>query len=235
LFGEGYQYLPYFVLAVPEIGRIGVGPGRGQFDLHAIRAIDPVAGHEELVLLPGENVVRVPDVHVEWWQVRSLADEWLAKLGTDGEVQIEFLTPTRLIESKKTVKAPDFGIFFRRLLERIDRLGQQFAGHEKRPKSEIKEVYTLADQVRMVEADVRWEDLKGWSGRRHNQTPMGGFVGRAVYRTHDWGPFLPWLILGQGTQAGKLTVKGNGVYQIHMPGKKGYWEVVQGIHTRVNG
>ena len=29
LFGRALQFLPYFVLAVPEMGRLGVGPGRG--------------------------------------------------------------------------------------------------------------------------------------------------------------------------------------------------------------
>jgi len=36
LFGEAARYLPYFVLAVPETGRTGLGPGRGRFALKTI-------------------------------------------------------------------------------------------------------------------------------------------------------------------------------------------------------
>jgi hypothetical protein len=52
---------------------------------------------------------------------------------------------------------------------------------------------------------------------------MGGLVGFAVYRSKQWDKLLPWLLLGQGVQVGKLTSKGNGVFQVDLPGKPGYW------------
>ena len=45
LFGNGFQFLPYIVLAAAEIGRVGVGPGRrdgqGRFELVAIDSLQP--------------------------------------------------------------------------------------------------------------------------------------------------------------------------------------------------
>ena len=48
-------------------------------------------------------------------------------------------------------------------------------------------------------------------------------MGRAVYRARDWEALLPWLVLGQAVQAGKLTAKGNGVYEIRCGEYGGYW------------
>ena len=130
----------------------------------------------------------------------------------------------RLVERGELARLPDFGVFFRRLLERIDDLARQLAGQERRPAEDVQRLYALADRVRLVDADVEWVDLKSWSGRTRKHTPMGGFVGQARYRAADWTELLPWLIFGQGVQAGKLAVKGNGVFELVLPGRPGYWQ-----------
>lgn len=233
LFGEGFQYLPYFVLAVPEMGRGGVGPGRGSFALEAIWAVNPLNGGIEVVLPPGENTVRVPESNLHWNDAQTMSEKLLAEDLDDGHLRLHFLTPTRLIQAKQTLKLPDFGVLFRRLLRRIDELGEQFAGAQRRAKADIYRLHRLADQVRLVDADVRWVDLMSWSGRTRRKTPMGGFVGTAVYRSSDWGVLLPWLVLGQGTQVGKLAVKGNGVFEIiagHLPE---YWSWMREVALEV--
>jgi hypothetical protein len=225
LFGQGFQYLPYFVLAVPEMGRVGVGPGRGRFDLESIQALNPLAGEVQAVLEAGENVVRVPDGRIDWETALTAARALYPALEENGgNLSLQFLTPTRLIESRALVKTPDFGVFFQRLLQRIDQLAQQHAGDQRRSPEQIESLHALADRVRMVDAQMAWVDIWGPSGRTGNRTPLGGFVGSATYRARDWEPLLPWLLLGQGVQVGKVTVKGNGVFQIILPGIPGYWE-----------
>jgi CRISPR-associated endoribonuclease Cas6 len=144
-------------------------------------------------------------------------------LPSEADLRVRFLSPTRLIDSDSLVKAPDFGIFFRRLLERIDELSKQHNGGTRRSPEEINELYQLADQVRLIEQSTQWVELWGPSGRTGRSTPMGGLVGAAVYRSKDWDRLLPWLLLGQGVQVGKLTSKGNGVFQVERNGKQGYW------------
>ena len=228
LFGQGFQYLPYFVLAVPEMGRIGVGPGRGQFELQAIWNMHPLSGQVEAVLRPGEKVVRVPQGRLDWQAVQEAANGWNEREHPGKSLKIQFLTPTRLVDDGCLVKSPDFGVFFRRLLQRIDQLGQQYAAEARRSPEEVTRLNSLADQVRLVEAEVGWVDLWGPSNRTGRPTPMGGFMGWASYRARDWKPLLPWLLLGQATQVGKLAVKGNGAYQLVLPGRPGYWEQVFG-------
>ena len=216
LYGRGLQYLPYFVLAMPAVGRTGLGPGRGKFELDSIWALNPLTGKEKPVLLPGENIVHMPEATLTWDQVQPTLHQWSTALEADPRLEIQFLTPTRLIYDDALVKTPDFGVFFRRLLERIDHLEQQHANGDSRPQEEIQALYQQADQVRLVEADVTWIDFFGSSRRSHRRTPLSGFIGSATYRSNNWTPLLPWLILGQGTQVGKHTVRGNGCYKIHL-------------------
>ena len=218
LFGSGQNYLPYFVLAVSEMGREGVGPGRGQFGLRSIQAFNPYSdGPGEWVLTPGENLVRLPKLALTWEDARRAAQQWEHSLQANPALRVRFLTPTRLVVDEVLLKSPDFAVFFRRLLERIDDLRQQYAGEARRPAEEVEQLYRLADQVRLVQADTQWVDVWGPSGRTGRRTPMGGLVGAATYRAKTWGLLLPWLILGQGVQVGKLATKGNGVFQLELP------------------
>ncbi len=219
LFGEGFRFLPYFVLAASAMGDTGVGPGRGKFEIVSIHAVNPLTGETRAILAEGERVVRPQSLSVTWEDAQNAA----RLMACDGDVRVRFLSPTRLIDSEALVKAPDFGVFFRRLLERVDELAKQHGGGERRPPKEVTELYSLADQVRLVESSTQWVDLWGPSGRTGRSAPMGGFVGWAVYRSKHWDKILPWLLLGQGVQVGKLTAKGNGVFQVELAGRNGYW------------
>lgn len=218
LYGEGIRYLPYFVLAVPVMGDVGVGPGRGPFALRAISALDPLTGRQQIVLLPGEQVVRIPNLLVRFPPPEPAPQ--------GNRLIIDFLTPLRLIyrlgERETLLKIPTFDIFFQRMLERIDELGRQYAGAERRPADQIEALNAAARSVRLVEQHTQWIDLFTYSGRKGTSTPMGGLVGSAEYYSEQWLLLLPYLRFGQAVQVGKLTVKGNGVFSIRTAPP--YWE-----------
>ncbi|MBS1251766.1 MAG: hypothetical protein MAG451_00799 [Anaerolineales bacterium] len=224
LFGQGFNFLPYFVLAVQEVGRVGVGPGRGTFELDAIWAGNPLAGRVEAVMEPGDSMVHTPDEAVTWEHVQTATDRLRAKLNAGTQLRLHFLSPTRLVYDEALVKTADFGVLFRRMLERIDQLRQQFADEDSRPFEEVERLYSLADQVRVVEDNTEWIEVWSWSGRQRRKQYLSGIVGTATYRARDWDELLPWLVLGQATQVGKLAVKGNGVFEIDVTGVPGYWE-----------
>jgi hypothetical protein len=237
LAGEALRFLPYFVLALPQMGAAGVGPGRGGFQMEAIWAQSSSIGGRQAVVRPGANMVHVPQASMTWDTARRAALRLSDELKRNGRLSIRFITPTRLIDRGSLVRTPDFGVFFRRLLERIDHLREQYAGEPPRGKDEIALLYGVADRVRLMDCDVRWVDFFSWSGRTRRHSPMGGFVGRADYASRDWDPLLPWLIFGQGAQVGKLTSKGNGLFEILAPGIEPYWnwmrrkEVVRDGHS----
>lgn len=219
IIGDGLQYLPYFVLALNDVGRVeGIGPdrreGNGRFHIHTISAVDPLRGDAQLLRSPGDSLVHVPTLHVDAAAVAHISALHMQQLSAKGELTLHFHTPLRLIEQKQPLRAPDFGVFFRRLLYRVDELNRQFAGGERRDKASVEQLYALADKVRLLAYDGRWHELWMYSSRDRRKKPHSGFTGTAVYRADDWTPLLPWLIWGQGAQVGKATTKGNGVYSL---------------------
>lgn len=219
LFGDAFQFLPYVVLAAAEMGRVGVGRGRrdglGRFRLEGICSRNPFTGEERQLLVPGDPLVHVTHAPVSFADVAPYATALGEQLRADGNIlRVRFLSPTRLEEKKRLFKSPDFAVLFRRLLYRIDDLGRQYAGGERRDPAERVFLERAADRVRLVESGARWLELSSWSGRKEQITPFSGLVGVATYQAADWEPLLPWLLLGQGTQVGKSAVKGNGVYEL---------------------
>ena len=230
LFGPGFAYLPYIVLAAAEAGRReGIGPGRreglGRFAVVQITAVDPLRERRQIVLAPGETLVNVPTVHVDTSLVADISTRYLGQIAPDGRLRLHFLSPLRLVEEQQPLHMPDFTVLFKRLLYRLDSLQQQFGGADRRPAPGRRQLERLAEQVRLVDAQVRWEELMVRSGRRDPQrTPLSGLVGTAVYRSTSWEELLPYLIWAQIIQVGKSTAKGNGVVELDAGGMRGYWD-----------
>src|SRR5581483_10445880 len=217
LFGNARQFLPYFILAVPEMGRMGIGPGRGKFRLKRVWALNPLTGESECLLETGSNFVRTPTLSVDQACVEQIGNSRLQmRNGKEVELEIEFVTPLRLIRAEQIVKVPEFPALFGRLLERVDELNQQFADGSRRAVDEVKQFQELAARVQLVEVHTRWVEVWSGSQRRGASSPMGGFVGCARYSAplDVWRSLLPWLLWGELVQVGKDTVKGNGVIRV---------------------
>jgi hypothetical protein len=216
LFGEAVHYLPYFVLAVPETGRGGVGPGRGRFALKSIHAEYPSA-EDHAVLKEGENVVYPPQKKIAHADIQETSKKFFDGLQNEQpHLRIDFLTPLRLIVDEHLLKSPDFGAFFNHLLRRLDELASQHAGSPERPLEERQRLWDLADRVRLVESGTSWVDVSSGSSRTGQQTWISGLMGSAYYSApvEVWNELLPWLLWGEFVQVGKDTSKGNGVYRL---------------------
>lgn len=227
LFGHGWRYFPYVVLAANEMGRGGVGSGRregkGRFRLEQIASMNPLNGLHNELLKRGETLVKIAPAPVSFADSKATASvlaECLAQNG--GRLTIRFHSPLRLVEKGTTLRTADFAVLFKRLLYRIDDLSRQFAAGERRPAAQVMTFERLAERVTLLEDQTEWVELWSWSGRKQDRTPVGGLVGSVTYHAEDWDQLLPWLIFGQGTQLGKSTVKGLGVYSI-VDLRPGYW------------
>lgn len=216
LFGDGWQFTPYFVLAAAEMGREGVGVRRGRFTIRAITALNPLRRREEVILAPGDDRVKVPELAVGWPDAIEATPP-----APQTPITLHFLTPTRLIDDQHLAKEPAFAVFFQRLLRRLDDLRAQFAGEPPRDLAEVAALHHAADQVRLLNAATDWIELMPRSGRDQRSKPLSGLVGAAVYQAEDWRPLWPYLLFGQGLQVGKNVTKGNGVYQLALPTP--YW------------
>ncbi|MCP4420604.1 MAG: CRISPR system precrRNA processing endoribonuclease RAMP protein Cas6, partial [Chloroflexi bacterium] len=101
---------------------------------------------------------------------------------------------------------------------------RQFAGQPRRSREDVIRLTNIANQVKLVDANVKWHEIWSRSGRKSSKTPLSGFTGTAVYYSDSWESLMPWLVLGQATQLGKSTAKGNGVYELAGGGWPLYWD-----------
>jgi phage tail protein X len=209
------------VLAIPEMGRLGLGRfdprqgGRGRFVLRAVTAINPLTGATQPLLASGTQV-QMPAIPVEPAQVAAKAGELAERARADGDLlRLRFLTPTRIVAGSRLVHRPAFGPLFQRLVERVTGLARHYGGAGKGGEFGVStDLLALADRVELVEDGTRWVDLLSSSRRLGRSTPVGGYVGEAAYRADDWGPLLTWLLWGQSLHVGKSAVKGDGWFTV---------------------
>ena len=219
LYGEALTLLPYVVLSTTEFEKGGLGRRleqpdgrwhRGTLRVREVWTDNPLTDQRQPVIRKDSRQVEVPDIPVTHQQVLESA-----KSGrTNGEVELRFLTPTRLIERGHLLKPETFHFrpFLQRLLERLEALSEQFS--DTPLAVDFPALLQQAEQVCVVDNRLTWEEVRSYSTRRHRASPRGGLVGRVRLRAADWSPFLPWIIWGQFTHVGKSTVKGNGMYRV---------------------
>jgi len=198
LVGRAIEYLPYFLYTFGELGRIGLGKGRGRFSLKRAWAVGPEG---EEVVYEGE-MFRRPSF-------RSSSE--VATLPGLTEVSLSFLTPTRIKYSERLVLDLEFHILVRSLLRRISLLSYFHCGREL--KLDFRGLIDRARDVETAERDLRWYDWERYSGRQKVRMKLGGFVGRVSFRG-ELEEFWPLLVLGQEVHVGKGTSFGLGWYRI---------------------
>lgn len=229
LFGDQAASLfPYLIVANNMMGEEGVGRRvdngqRGRFALRRAWAVNPLTESRQLLLAEGSRQVQVPTLIITEDDVETATVQILRQLpARGGQLTVRFLTPTRLVDHKILVHAPVFLPLFQRTVERVIQLASWY-GSRPPDTLDFDTLLPLADDVRLIDDRTQWVDLTSPSLRKGQSTPIGGFVGQAVYQAERWEPLLPWLLWGQLVQVGKNTVKGNGWFDLAAAGgRNGY-------------
>jgi hypothetical protein len=209
LFGRALETLPYFLVSFRELGRRGLGAGRGKCELTELTAVHPFTGARAAVYTHADQ--RVRDVNL-----RSTAAE-AARAAADrptDRLTVNFLTFTRLKYLGHFVDRVEFPVLISRLLGRVEALTDPpsepapwLAGRSAR------ELIHRAKEVQVEDHPACWQEWTRYSSRQDTRMKMGGVVGRVTY-AGDLAPFLPLLVLGQFTHVGKGAVFGLGKYRI---------------------
>ena len=216
LVGPAVNLFPYLVLALPEMGRVGVGRRlpenggqRGRFTLMTLRCIHPLTGKEQMLLAKGDEMVQMPSLAVTGDQVAEAAMQLVEEI--DHTLRLRFLTPTRIVTGGRLLHRPQFRPLFGRLVDRVEGLAREYGCWGE---IDVKPALTAAEQVELVEDGTVWMDLPSHSSRTRRALPAGGFVGQATYTAPDWEPLLPWLLWGTLVHVGKNAVKGEGMFTL---------------------
>jgi hypothetical protein len=206
VYGHAVALIPMLLSAWVAMQEIGMGRNRRKFHLHTLEAVDPLTRQTTLLLdAAGKQVAALPPA-----PSRS-AYERFAQLLHPAQLEVQFLTPTRIIQGGALVHRPDFRPLVQRLLERIRQISELYT-----PEPlwlPFRDLLPLLDQVQVTADHTRW--VERWSHSRLDGTskPTSGFEG-VVYYQGDLAPLLPYLLLGQALQVGKNTIKGCGWYTL---------------------
>jgi len=208
-YGRGRSHIPLVLSAIHAMGTIGVGRGRGGFHIARIEAVDPLTGQATLLIDEGGSQVGALPEPPGPDDYRQAAQRLAGK-----PLMVTFLTPARIVQHGHLCQRPELRPWFQRLLERTRLIGELYT--DAPPWVPFKELLPLAAQVAIRRDDTHWVEM--WSGSRRQgaMRPSSGFAGQVVYEAVH-SSLLPWLLLGQGLQVGKNTVKGCGWYRIEPP------------------
>ncbi|MEW6163034.1 MAG: CRISPR system precrRNA processing endoribonuclease RAMP protein Cas6 [Nitrospirota bacterium] len=211
LIGDRIDYLPYVIVTINELGKVGIGLDRGKFILGGISLIKN--GISESIYDPESNTVK--NIHKIITGNELL--ECAGKLNPN-RITLQFLTPTRIKYNptgekgkSEVVRVPQFHHLIRRLRDRINALSIIYCGSPI--DVDFRGIAERAMAIKTKELNLRWIELKRKSKTQPIQHDQSGFMGSITFEG-DLREFLPLILLGEYVHVGEDAVFGNGWYRI---------------------
>jgi hypothetical protein len=206
LFGEINDSLAYFIYAFKEIGRLGIGKkrgvGRSRFQVESIHLNDAKiydADSERLDCPQPGNYVSFPD-----------GSHPLKPVDT---IKVTCETPLRLKLDNHLHAQLEFHVLVRALLRRVSTLCNAYGSGE--PAFDYRGLVTDAREVKALQSDLRWIDIRRYSNRQLQAMLMGGMTGSVTYRGR-LSPYLPLLRAGERLHIGKQSTFGLGKIKVEV-------------------
>lgn len=213
LIGKAIDYLPYFIYSFEELGKIGIGKGRGKFELVEVKRRNSEAGTQDTK--PAEEVIYSSDSKTLKTSEKSFID-----LNLDSDfsrensklVTLNFLTPARIIYENHLNLDLEFHIIIRHLLRRIALLAYFHCGHDT-SEIDFKGLIEKATEVKVSERNLKWHDWERYSARQDTRMMLGGFTGEITFEG-CLEPFMQIIRAGEALHVGKGTSFGLGKYEV---------------------
>lgn len=200
LVGRALDSLPYFILAFEEMGRGGLGVGRGKV---ALKRVVALSAEGEQCIYEADTGMLDPDFPICSGP----------RIGEDigPQARLRLQTPVRLKAQGRYASRLDFPLLVRALLRRVSDLTRFHCGAEL--VLDYRAWIARAEKVQTPVVNTRWHDWERYSLRQGQKMKLGGLMGDVVF-TGDIAPFAPLLRLGADLHVGKGTGFGLGRYEI---------------------
>ena len=212
LIGKANEYLPYFIYAFTEMGRLGIGKGKGKFDVVYVEALN-LDGSGMEIFSPMNGVLKPSNSRIDYSLFMNLENrgQESGERSQDKDViTLSFETPVRIKEKGRLSSGIPFELLVRRLSERTFLLAHFHCGAEL---ADFEKFAEGSGKVRIMRNKLRWQDWERYSSRQQTRMNFDGWIGEITYQG-DFQRFLPLLRLGEHIHAGKVTTFGLGKYRI---------------------
>lgn len=204
LIGKGVEFLPYFIYAFDELGRRGVGRGRGRYHLESVT---DVFSHKEIYNNKTQTLTSD-------FTIKEFADILAESASHEGEqtVTLQFITPARVMNRERISNELPFDLLMRSLLRRASLLAKIHCGQTW--ELDYAAILDAArSHVRITQQKLRPQPWQRYSNRQKQRMRFDGFIGEVAYEG-NLALFLPFIRLGHYIHIGKNTTFGMGKYEI---------------------
>jgi len=204
LLGSAVRKANHFAILLEQLGQLGIYHGTGQFRIAAIEG-ESAASQRSMIWQQGEPLAElsVPANDLHWWLELQPVSR--------SKIELEILSPMRLLHQGKPLFQAGFSDFFSFLLRRVTAMLAWHGGIE--PVEDPVGLLNLAAQVETVSGRLKWTDWRRLTGDFRHQD-LGGLLGKLQLA----GPALveiDWLLqLGSLFQVGKGAAFGAGRYRL---------------------
>jgi len=203
LFGDINYNFPYFLYAVDQMGKNGVGKridgNRGQFRLKYVKFQNDILYSSKTQLC---NSIKDIDHLTLDFPITNYVDEKY-------RLKIEIVTPLRYKIDNKVSSELTFENLIRIMLRRISFL-LSYYGSEN-PKLDYSGIIKKSKQVNILENNFQWLNWRRYSSRQDRKMKFGGLVGSVIYEG-SIREFLPYVNFCSKVHIGKQTSFGMGKF-----------------------
>lgn len=219
LVGRAQEFFPYFLFTFSQLGQAGLGPGRGQFEIQEVVAVN--GNREESVYNTKDGALKSLALPLTSAELAAICKSWQERLLAAKKCQltIRFETPVRIVQEGKPRADLTFQDLIRALLRRLSSLCYFHCGQSL--DLDFPALKEQAGTICTEASDLHWQQQGRFSGRQRRAIDMSGLVGRITFAAahpEDFFPFLPLLAAGEWVHVGKGCVMGLGKYQVELPG-----------------
>jgi len=216
LIGNACDFMPYIVFSIFQMGHTGLGVGRHPFDLNAAYCFQP----------ENEDHTHESDSDSDWRMIYDGESQHILfvpnpqRLNSGNHshddattVTLKFLTQTRLKFGNDLTMDFTFRGFVFKMLRRVLELAYFYSPGET-INWEFHDFLVAANDVKISNRNLQWEDYNRYSNRQKSKMKMGGFVGDMTLEG-DLSPFIDLLHYSEVLHVGKGTTFGLGKMEVN--------------------
>ena len=212
LFGRGIEYMPYFLLALRNLGESGMSRGyRLGYGKFRIEAVDSIGYGIRNNIFSGDTVFNRTIFLCYLEMLKGSAQH-------RGDLTLRFLTPTQIKEDNRFTAAPTFRGLLSRLLFRANALAEFYGSGILYDNEKVLSLLGQCRAISMVSAntqEIRAERYFHKQKIKRQRLPPF-FKGEITYHGEFSQEIMALLELGRLIHVGKMATFGNGMYEIEV-------------------